>query len=262
PHHETVVDGAGAELGTLLLEPSNGRRPDRRDRRALREVLPFVVLVLRAQAEAEQLRSARAVAATAREDERRRLRRDLHDGVGPLLAGQLLALDSLRLTEGEHGPADLLEHLELQARSAISEVRRISRDLRPAALDTGEGLGQALVAEAERFRTAGLAVELRLELDSVAPPAAVEVAVLRIVQEALTNVVRHSGARLVTVVAVPHGTVLEVVVTDDGNGGGVGAPAGVGTASMRERAHELGGTLEIGPGPDGIGTCVRGRIPQ
>jgi two-component system NarL family sensor kinase len=261
-HRETVVDGAGRELGTLLLGPANGERLDRRDRRALREVLPFVVLVLRAQAEAEELRSARAIAATAREDERRRLRRDLHDGVGPLLAGQLLTLDSLRLTDGsEAGPVDLLKHLELQARSAISEVRRISRDLRPAALDTGDGLEQALAAETERFRIAGLAVELRSELNGAPLPAAVEVAVLRLVQEALTNVTRHAGARLATVVAVLDGRMLEVEVTDDGNGGGVGATPGVGTASMRERTRELGGTLDIGPGPDGIGTCVRGRIP-
>jgi signal transduction histidine kinase len=256
-NRESVVDGSGTTLGALLLGSTDGARLSRRDRRALREVLPFVVLVLRAQREAGELRAARAVATTAREDERRRLRRDLHDGVGPLLAGQLLTVDSLRLA-AERGvrPEDLLAHLEGQARAAITEVRRISRDLQPAALDAG--LGPALESEVERFRTAGLDVRLRLSLaDGL--PAAVEVAVLRIVSESLANVVRHAEARPASVEVEVDGGWLEVRVVDDGRGFADGSAEGVGLVSMRERAEALGGRIEVESGPAGTRVC--GRIP-
>ncbi|WP_432947130.1 ATP-binding protein [Kribbella sp. CA-253562] len=258
-HPESVVDGSGAMLGSLLLATTNGSRLSRRERRALREVLPFVVLVLRAQRESGELRAARAVAATAREDERRRLRRDLHDGVGPLLAGQLLTLDSLRLAAARAaGEGDLLAHLEGQARAAITEVRRISRDLQPAALSTG--LGAALEAEVERLRVAGLDVRLRHALPDDGLPAALEVAALRIVAEALANVVRHAGARAVTVDVVATDGWMDVRVADDGQGFGDDAVPGVGLASMRERTEELGGWLDVATDPSG--TRVHGRIPR
>ncbi|TDD28199.1 sensor histidine kinase [Kribbella turkmenica] len=257
-HRESVVDGAGTTLGALLVASTEGPRLSRRDRRALREVLPFVVLVLRAQREAGELRTARAFATTAREDERRRLRRDLHDGVGPLLAGQLLTVDSLRLA-AERGarPEDLLAHLEGQARAAITEVRRISRDLQPAALDAG--LGPALDSEVERFRTAGLDVRLRHQLPVEPMPAAVEVAVLRIVSESLANVVRHTAARSATVDVAVTDDGIEVRVADDGHGFDDGAAEGVGLVSVRERAEALGGGLEVESGPAGTRVC--GRIP-
>ncbi|MEI8407852.1 MULTISPECIES: sensor histidine kinase [unclassified Kribbella] len=257
-HRESVVDGSGTTLGALLVASTEGPRLSRRDRRALREVLPFVVLVLRAQREAGELRTARAVATTAREDERRRLRHDLHDGVGPLLAGQLLTVDTLRLA-AERGvrPEDLLAHLEGQARAAITEVRRISRDLQPAALDAG--LGSALDSEVERFRTAGLDVRLRHQLPVEPMPAAVEVAVLRIVSESLANVVRHAGATSATVDVTVTEDGIEVTVVDDGHGFDDGTAEGVGLVSMRERAEALGGGLEIESGPAGTRVC--GRIP-
>ena len=114
------------------------------------------------------------------EDERRRLRRDLHDGVGPLLATQLLILDTHRVT----GRPELLVHLEEQARAAVGEVRRVAHDLRPAVLDAG-GLAAGLAAEAERVGVAGLPVELVVDLGGAEPSAAAEVALLRIAQEAL-----------------------------------------------------------------------------
>jgi two-component system NarL family sensor kinase len=166
PHRESVVDGDGAEVGSLVLgAPRGTRRLDRHHRRVFTEVLPFVVLVLRARAEAQALRAARAAAAGAREDERRRLRRDLHDGVGPLLATQLLILDTHRVT----GRPELLVHLEEQARAAVGEVRRVAHDLRPAVLDAG-GLPAGLAAEAERVGAAGLPVELVVDLGRRAGP--------------------------------------------------------------------------------------------
>ncbi len=253
---ESVVDDTGTRVGTLLLgAPRGADRLDRHHRRVLAEVLPFVVLVLRARAEADELRAARTAAATAREDERRRLRRDLHDGVGPLLAGQLLALDTMRVTGNR---PELLAHLEAQTRSAIGEVRRVAHDLRPALLDAG-GLPAALDSEAERLRVAGLPVRLGVDLSGVTLPAAAEVAVLRIAQEALANVVRHADASTAQVTVVVADGGLELVVADDGRGRGAN-PDGVGSVSMVERTQELGGTVTTEPGPHG-GTVVRARIP-
>jgi signal transduction histidine kinase len=254
---ESVVDGAGTQVGTLLLgAPRGSTRLDRYHRRVLGEVLPFVVLVLRARAEADELRAARAAAASAREDERRRLRRDLHDGVGPLLAGQLLTLDTIRVA-GER-PA-LIAHLEAQARSAISEVRRVAHDLRPPTLDAG-GLPGALAGEAERLDVAGLPVRLDVDLAGIELSAAHEVAALRIAQEALTNVVKHAAAGHVEVTLRADPTALHLTVSDDGRGRRH-APDGIGSTSMRERAVELGGTLTSGPRSDGTGTTVCARIP-
>lgn len=261
PHRESVIDGSGAELGVLLLGPESGDRLDRRTRRALREVLPFVVLVLRAHGEAEELRLARAAAVTAREKERQRLRRDLHDGIGPLLAGQLLTLDTLRIAgQRGHTPEEFLAHLEEQARTAITEVRRISRDLRPAALEA-DGLDAALRAESHRLTAAGLPVRLHVDLAGAAPSPAVEVGVFRIVQEALANVVRHAGATAADVRVVVADAAVLVTVEDNGHGRSDTAVAGVGVSSMRHRATELGGDVEISDGADGAGTRVHARIP-
>lgn len=254
---ESVVDDSGIELGALVLAPPRGStRLDRHHRRLLGEVLPFVVLVLRARAEADELRAARTAAASAREDERRRLRRDLHDGVGPLLASQLLMLDTIRVA-GDR--PELLAHLEAQARSAIGEVRRVAHDLRPPELDAG-GLPAALTQDVERLGAAGLPVRLEIDLGGAALPAAVEVAVLRIVREALANVMRHAAASRVEVRLTADEGGIELGVIDDGRGRG-GAPDGMGSASMHDRAQELGGTFSSSPGPGGTGTEIRARIP-
>lgn len=255
---ESVIDETGAQVGALLLGPPRGTaRLDRHHRRVLAEVLPFVVLVLRARREADELRAARTAAATAREDERRRLRRDLHDGVGPLLAGQLLTLDTMRLA-GDR--PDLLAHLEAQARSAIGEVRRVAHDLRPAVLDT-TGLPAALAEEAERLELAGLPIRLDVDLAGTTLPAAVEVAALRIAQEALANVVKHAGATAAHVRLTVTDDILDLTVSDNGRGRRRWAPDGVGSTSMRERAQELGGTVSSNPGLGDVGTEVHATIP-
>ncbi|HWJ09797.1 MAG TPA: histidine kinase [Nocardioides sp.] len=256
---QTVLDPQGDALGELVLGPAYGDSLDRRDRRALAEVLPFVVMVLRAQRENEALRQARSAAAESREDERRRLRRELHDGVGPLLATQLVTLDTIRVARDRGvSEAHLHDALEEQTRSAIEEIRSITRQLRPPALDAG-GLEQAIRAEAARVT--GLQVECRLSFPADRPlPAAVEVNVLRLVQEALTNVVRHARASRATLVVTAADGWLDLEVTDDGVGRG-DAESGVGTSSMYERVEELNGVLAITAGPDGRGTQVRGRIP-
>ncbi|OSY35452.1 MULTISPECIES: sensor histidine kinase [Pseudonocardia] len=259
-HRESVVDAAGRDRGALLLAPAHGDRLDRHHRRVLVEILPFVALVLYLREETVLLRRARAAAAEVRETERRRLRRDLHDGVGPLLASQLLTLDTVRVV-GER--PELLAQLEAQVRSAIGEVRRVAHDLRPPVLDHA-GLPGALRAEVDRLSTAGLTVELRTGPGTAALGPAMEVALLRIAQEALANVVRHSGADTARVDLAVEKTVAVLVAADDGRGPAAHpdpAGGGIGGSSMRERAAELGGTVTVGPGPGGAGTRVEARIP-
>jgi two-component system, NarL family, sensor kinase len=170
------------------------------------------------------------VATTAREDERRRCA-----GTCTTVSARCSQASCLRWTRcGWQRDRDkLMAHLEEQARTVIGEVRRISRHLGPTAMETGEGLDHALGSEAQRLRTASLNVQLRCSLDDAQLPAAVEVAVLRIVAEALTNVVRHSGAASASVEVLAANGVVAVTVVDDGNGFKVDPVPGVGTASMR-----------------------------
>jgi signal transduction histidine kinase len=262
PVTATSALAPGAEvLGRVMLRlPWGQTRLSRRDERVLDEILPFVAVTLRSQAEARWLREARAAAAESREDERRRLRRDLHDGVGPLLAAQLLAIDSLRLERRPYASAELLRQLESATTEALAETRRIARDLRPDAL-VAVGLKSAVEGEALRFSGAGLPVTVVWSLGECAVPDAVEVAVLRVVQESLSNAAQYAGATRCDVVVAGTEAGVEVSVTDDGCGRD-GRPDGLGTASMRERVQALGGVFAVGGGPEGRGTQVRALLPR
>jgi signal transduction histidine kinase len=195
---------------------------------------------------------ARAVLVAEREDERRRVRRDLHDGVGPLLAALRLELDGARPDVGSTRATRLLDQ-------AIGEVRRISRDLRPLALDE-LGIVGALGQQAAMLSApAGPLITVDVPDHPPVLPAAVEVAVLRISGEALTNVVRHSrattcGLQLWT------DTAVHLRVEDNGTGLGVGVGSG-GLRSMRDRAEELGGSLNVRPA-EGGGTVVEAVLPM
>lgn len=203
----------------------------------------------------------------AREEERRRLRRDLHDGLGPQLSSQALTIDAVRMLMRQDPDAaeELLLDLKADAQDAVTDIRRLVYGLRPPALDD-LGLLGALRETAEQYSVKGLSVSV--ETPERLPPlsAAVEVAAYRIAQEALTNVVRHAGANSCTVyLAIEEAAVLCLEVRDNGRGipdlqENSSVKAGVGLTSMRERATELGGSLVIEPLPDG-GTCVRARIP-
>ncbi|HEY6609111.1 MAG TPA: sensor histidine kinase, partial [Candidatus Limnocylindria bacterium] len=205
-------------------------------------------------------RSRRELVAT-REEERRRLRRDLHDGLGPTLAGARLKLQAARDMTSER-PAEssaILADLDAELAGVLDEVRRISRDLRPSALDE-LGLMPALRARAAAF-SADARLDLRIDGPEALPPlpADVETAAYRIALEALTNVRRHSSAAHCAV-TVRYADDLEIEVIDDGRGIEAGTPSGVGLASMRERASEVGGSCEITTGAGG-GTRVLARLP-
>jgi signal transduction histidine kinase len=206
------------------------------------------------------LQHSRERLVTAREEERRRLRRDLHDGLGPKLAGQTLkleaALDSL---DGEIETARaLLKETLAESQTVIAEIRRLVYDLRPPALDQ-LGLLSAVREQAAQYQLKGLQITVCVPETLPALPAAVEVAAYRIIQEALTNVARHAQARTCTVSLVL-GKDLEIEICDDGRGFPSGARAGVGLSSMRERAEEIGGSWVIEARERG-GTRVTAKLP-
>jgi signal transduction histidine kinase len=193
----------------------------------------------------------------AREEERKRLRRDLHDGLGPALAGLMLRVDTLRnqLRLPEH--QGLLQ-LRADIQATLVDVRRIVEGLRPPALDE-LGLPGALDQLAGRLSQDGrLAIEV--SVTGRALPAAVEVAAYRIVQEALTNTVRHANAAHVSVSLQASDGALDVSVADDGVGTQEPRVDGIGLRSMRERAEEIGGSLRCEP-VAGKGTTVIARLP-
>jgi two-component system NarL family sensor kinase len=208
------------------------------------------------------LDASRAGLVTAREEERRRIRRDLHDGLGPTLAGLTLGLDTARSrSAGQPELLELLGKLKAETQRAVTDVRRIVYGLRPPALDE-LGLAGSLREEVGRLRLQAptLAVTLDAPADGLDKlPAAVEVACFRIVSEALTNVARHTHATRCSIRIQLNGG-LEAEVADDGAGLPEGWRAGVGITSMRERVTELGGDLTIEPGVP-HGTRITAWLP-
>jgi signal transduction histidine kinase len=208
------------------------------------------------------LQHSRERLVATREEERRRLRRDLHDGLGAQLAGLNVQAGTLRrLIPSDPGAADeLVVELREELKGAISDIRRLVYGLRPPALDD-LGLAEALRRLAERYGSEGEHPRVSVKAPEDLPdlPAAIEVAVYRIAQEALTNVARHAKAQGCMVRLAVDGDV-ELEIIDDGVGIPAGRNAGVGLSSMRERASELGGSCLIDSVPEG-GTRVIVRLP-
>jgi signal transduction histidine kinase len=255
-HRETV--------GRLLVGTrSPGERLGPDDERLLADLARQAGPAAHAVALRSALDASRAGLVTAQEEERRRLRRDLHDGLGPTLAGLTLGLDTARArANGQPELQELLGKLKAETQRAVTDVRRIVYGLRPPALDE-LGLVGSLREEVGRLQLEAPALSITLDapdgdgLDDL--PAAVEVACFRIVTEALTNVTRHAHATQCSVrINLDHG--LDVDITDDGVGLPEGWRTGVGIASMRERVTELGGKLAIEPCLP-HGTRITARLP-
>lgn len=250
----------GRVVGTLRA----GRRGESLSR-ADAQVLAGVVPQLAAAAEtvrlSQSLARARERLVRAREEERRRLRRDLHDVLGPALAGVGLGLDAVRIRarRDPEGADALITEVQDEVRSCVGEIRKIIEGLRPPVLDE-RGLLGALKQHAQVIADrADLRVSVR-GADLPPLPAAVEVVAYLIGQEALTNAVRHARARRIDVTVSAEENWLVAEVQDDG----VGLPAqrrsGVGLLSMAERAAEIGGDVVAAAGPAG-GTRVMARLP-
>ena len=236
-----------------------GLRPGERklsaaDDAALRLVAAPLAVALHATRLSEQLQSSRERIVSAREEERRRLRRDLHDRLGPTLTGVAFAADAVSnmMDARRDQSRELLTTVRADIRLAIAEIRRLVENLRPPALDE-LGLVEALRQRADQamWRADGAPVRVRLDAPEEFPalPAAIEVAAYRIANEALTNVVRHSRAS-VAVLRLRCGDTLDMEIADNGAPNGAWR-AGVGLQAMRERAEELGGQLRAGPSPEG-----------
>lgn len=273
----------GEQVGLLRLAP---RRPDEpftpADRHLIADLARQIGVAVSATRLTAALRRSRERLISAREEERRRIRRDLHDGLGPALAAQTLKLGSARhFLSRDPALADrLLAELERDIDAALQDVRRLVYDLRPPALDQ-LGLVGALRLLAAQYGldeddAADTRPGLRTRVAAPEPltqlPAAVEVAVYRITQEALANVARHAEARSCLIRVERYGaqteaghslglrSVLTLTVADDGKGLPTLFQAGVGLHSMRERAEELGGFCLVEAQTQG-GTIVRAYLP-
>lgn len=258
PVRSLRLEYGGEVVGELVI----GLRPGERelapaDHTVLNLVAAPLAVAVHATWLSAELQASRGRIIAAREEERRRLRRDLHDGLGPTLTGVALAADAAaNLVDSDTVRAgELLAAVRTDARSAIADIRRLVDDLRPPALDE-LGLVLALRQRAEHlsWRADGGAVHVKLDAPDQLPalPAATEVAAYRIATEALNNVVRHAGASA-AVLRLRCNDALELEVLDDGAANGTWQP-GVGLQAMRERATELGGGFEAGP------TSAGGRV--
>jgi two-component system NarL family sensor kinase len=250
----------GERVGRLVL-PVQGFRSmlSHRDQGLLVDLVRQAAVAIRARLLATELQESRERLVIGREDDRRRIRRDLHDGLGPVLGGVALRLQAAgnAIDTDPERARELVGVARTEVSDALDDVRRLVHDLRPPALDD-LGLEAAVRQHAERLRSE---VDVRVEAGGTAGlPAAVEVAAYRIVSEALANVVKHAGASQVDVRLDAGPSALSVTVADDGRGIGPDVIAGVGLLSLRERAEELGGRCEV-VCPEGGGTTVRAVLP-
>jgi signal transduction histidine kinase len=239
-------------VGELILSPrSPGESFSNSDLKLLGDLAHQVGVAAHAVRLSADLQRSRERLVTAREEERKRLRRDLHDGVGPQLAALTLKLETTRnLLSHDPKTAALMAELSKRVRAIVSDVRRSVHALRPPALDE-LGLIPALREGVAQYSQNGLNISMEAPASLPPLPAAVEVATYHIAQEAMTNVIRHAGASKcsIRIALDEEADVLHLEVEDDGRGVGGDHKAGVGTRSMRERAEELGGrcTMEALP---------------
>ncbi len=251
-------------IGRLVLSRrARGEDFSSADRHLLDNIARETGVAVHAVCVTADLQRSRERLVTAREEERRRIRRDLHDGLGPALASLTLKADAARnLLSSDPAAADaLLAELKTQTQSAIADIRRLVYELRPPALDE-LGIVSAIREQAAQYNAAN-----GLQVSVIAPeehwptlPAAVEVAAYRIVMEALTNVARHANASRCQVRIACDG-VLTLEIVDDGIGVSSTPHAGVGLQSMRERAAELGGACIVESVAGNGGTRVFARLP-
>jgi two-component system, NarL family, sensor kinase len=248
----------GDHLGDLAVEVPPGRTVSAADTALLQDLARHAAVTVRAAQLATELKASRARIVSAQEEERKRLRRDLHDGVGPSLAAIVLKLNAAQTRRDESERIALLVEIRHETRAAITDVRRLVDGLRPPAID------EVGLASAIRQRAASLSSDtLRYQVHSpeaLPPlPAAVEVAAFLIASEAMTNVAKHSEATRCTVELTVDER-LAVTVSDNGRGIVEPAGGGVGWMSMTERAAELGGSCTISARPAG-GIVVRALLP-
>lgn len=256
--------GSAGELVISLPVHSRRTRSDEGATELLDTVCPFLAVALCVVSMVEEVQESRAVLVEAIEDERRRIRRDLHDGLGPALAGIGLGLETLgNLSHSQsHEFRNRLSRLRDDVANVYEDLRLLSRGLRPPPLDE-LGLVGALRSQAARLTEGGSPLEVRVDVGGPrgalgSLPAAVELAAYHVVMEAMTNVVRHAHA-IACEVTLTRGDDLRLEIRDDGCGLGSHLP-GVGLQSMRDRCEQLGGRLDLAQF-NGSGTIVTALLP-
>lgn len=248
-------------IGHLLVAQ---RSPDEpftpAERRLLEDIARQIEVAVHNVRLTADLQRSRERLVTTREEERRRIRRDLHDGLGPTLASHSYRLDAVLdlIDQNPDAAKTLIADLKTQTQTTLADIRRLVYELRPPALDE---LGLVGALQAQWVAQNGLHVSIESPPEGLPPlTAAVEVAAYRIAMEAVTNAARHASACNCLVRFTAKETQLALEITDDGCGISPDARAGVGLASMKERAAELGGVCVIEPPPTG-GTKVIARLP-
>jgi signal transduction histidine kinase len=252
----------GEQVGFLAVELPPGRDFAAPDMTLLTDLARYAAILVRSEQLNDDLRDSRSRIISGREEERRRLRRDLHDGVGPSLAAIVLKLNAAQSRTDPTQRDSLIAETRDEVKQTIAEVRRLVDDLRPPAIDEVGLLGAIrqradALSGAVRFEVTG---SQQLSGRQAQLPAAVEVAAFRIASEAMTNVVRHARATRCLVRVELNGG-FQLTVSDNGCGSDRTTTArGVGWASMRERAAELGGSCTITSQSRG-GLTVRAVLP-
>ncbi len=251
----------GEQLGLLVVIPRPGDAAlTAHDRGVLTQICGQAAPALHSARVVRDLIDARSRIVYAREEERKRLRRDLHDDLAPTFAGLGLTAAAVETYSrlGDERAVDAAARLVAGLRAATRQLRDVAYDLRPPVLDD-RGLVAAIE---ERLSAPGSVPAIRVDAppERLELPAAVESAALRIVQEAVTNVRRHAAASVCVITVTVNGGMLRLSISDDG----VGIPdrfvGGMGMRSMAERAGEVGGELSAAPAPKG-GTLVRASLP-
>ena len=259
---ETVLNLRRGEepIGRVIVTPQSGRRLDDQQHRLLADLAAPLTNAAHAAQLNHELRRSRDELRRVTDTERHRMRRDLHDGLGPALAGLSLglqaALDSAQGTDLEA----LLSRLDQEMRATTEDLRRLTASIPPTDLDV-YGLTEAVKRRATSLSSGHLRIDTQVgaELPRLRPE--VELAAFRIITEALTNTARHSDANHCSVTITPTEQELDITVTDDGQGIPTTPSRGLGIRSMQERAIELGGTFHLGTPPTNSGTRIHATLP-
>lgn len=251
--------GGGRTLGDLVVGPLGGQRFDARTVRTLRATTGFVAAAWLLVETHRTLGEARDALVMVRAEERRRLRRDLHDTLGPALAGSgfaLAAVENLLATDPE-AARELLREVVADVRRDARVMRTLAAATMPSPMPDGD-LAAALADLARRWDSARVRVSVHVDLP-VSPSVPTAETAFLVAAEAVTNAVRHSTATTVAVVASADRGALRLEVRDDGGGIAPGSAEGVGVNSMRERVFLVGGELDLVTGA--TGTRITATLP-
>ncbi|WP_457109563.1 sensor histidine kinase [Marmoricola sp. URHA0025 HA25] len=252
------LEVGGDRVGSLLIESPDPEGPEIRQVQVVAQLLPTVALVARAVGLAVEAEHARRDVARERDAERKRVMGDLHDGLGPVLAGMSMRVQAALRTPGTADTETLLADLAADLAASRTDLRRIVSGITPSVLDDGD-LEAALHSLVRSFGEPvdGPRVRLHVSAGAAASPA-VEVAVYRCVAEGVTNALRHAAASSIDVRVQADTARIRVDVVDDGRGGPV--VPGVGLSSLALRARSLGGCLSVDAGDSG-GTHLHVELP-